>query len=547
MQQRLRVLEDRTGDLVVRADFDSIQRALRVSQDRQLPAVLYGTNYSEEVSAYRSKYGRSSYSSILIGKRAKTLREVMYPFYVGRTALLDRILSYGDGYTMIHGPWVENFVKNGRPESDFDSFIDGVLVSYVKSRRRKEGAESDFREFIRNLEKADLSGPLLIMMGARISVSQASVVHAMSKNGSAYPSVVCYNDRPDFADDEFSVERKPVTKEELISLLAGHLGKDISDIEARFSIWQATSHRVHNDSSDLTIYEASAFASFVKRVDGEDLSISGPVNYVPSRVVAPVMFEESCGRIGLDHSPVNDNNQSHAIGAARALKNQAIDLASIGSLDNALPNISRTILRISDTLDRISKSQKAEQADVVELGVDLSYFESRIYSARDKLGSMSANEALSFIGEANRFINRFDAWKTYLEETNLPEDVLVSEETSDAAVKLLKLAVGEGILTPDARAKVESVLATNELDQPIRRDGVARSGESLGAALGHGAIKASRAVGKKLGEEAANQAAEAVVDETTNFLKRHAPLFLKLAASRSGKWLAMLVSEITNV
>ncbi len=250
-----------------------------------------------------------------------------------------------------------------------------------------------------------------------------------------------------------------------------------------------------------------------------------------------MMFARSDNLIGIDHQPAKGLSPQTARGAARALRNQANEIILSGGLQNAAPGLNNVLTRIAAAAERIEKSELAEESDVIEFGVEVSYFERRLFDAKDRLGEMSKGEVLAFSSEASRFISRFDSWKNYIEETRFSAP---SREAAEIASSLMKKAIDAGILNDEAAAKIEGTLRDGSDDNEGRQEGIARSSENLTSVVGRNALESIRSTASEVGKEAKSQIAKSTIEASKNFIVANSPALIRLAQLRGGRWLEML-------
>lgn len=548
--QRLRLIEDRSGDLAVIAHFDGVEQAISESLKSSQPVVLFGDNIHEEIVSYRRS--NTTYEPLLFtGSHVDSVSDLVSFYYVGRKALLRRIASF---LSSAADPSLIDFsaLQSGKVELIGHHFIyDFIAERYIRTRKRDaESAPQEIAEFLSILESQTIEEPIVIShYGYGWTYSHLLALDIRDRSANFVPLVIAV-DTKFMGNASFAVERRPIQQEEAFRFLSDSLPMRHAEVVSRYSLFNATQSRSRSRSRErnsdsrtsISLFDVSSFANFLRNLGSEDVSLDSVAAVIPRRVVAPVMFEDSDTGIGLDHSGVYGTSASQINGSARALNNQIYELITLGSLDNSIPRITNVLRRMSNILVRVTSGRIAEEADVVEFGVEFSYFESRIYEADDRLGSLSRGEVLGFLGEGKKFLSRFEAWRTYSEETDTPQTAATLDNAS-AAIQILRLAVAEGVISLEASARVEIALeADNDGNSNVWGEGYVKSGENLGAALGRGALKAA----KEVGEGALGGATEAASEISRSFMRRHAEVFMRLAASRSERWLAMLLDYLSD-
>jgi hypothetical protein len=489
----------------------------------------------------------------IVDIQASEIFDYAKPYFKGRSSTLSKVAGFLT-VTSLKGIVDVTALASGNPGLvDLEGLYPYIIEEFVSTRKKKDGAEREIKEVLDVLRDISVPGPFVISInGEGVRLEQYLCLRAWEAAAERPPLVFV------IADDELElgnikseiVRTSPLKKSELFDFLRQECGSKANDIERKFRTWIASRSPLYGRTSSqdpfIDLYEASSFLQFLENLPDEDEhSLPNPV--LP-RVPAPIMFQEEPLGIGLDHTLAVGVRPSHTAGAARALRNQAADLASLPTLENAIPRASVVLSRIAAVLERIAMSHgEAEEADLVEFGVEFSSLEGRVYEAGDRLGVLSRGEVLSFIGEATRFLNRFDIWKNYREQGGGEISKVADPAVASTAISILRSAISEGILTDEAAGRVASALENiSESDGAVRREGLTRSTENLGAALGRGALKATKAGAVALGSELKERAVEVTADASERFVRKHAGQFLALAAARSGAWLTMMVSHLID-
>lgn len=546
-ESRLTAYQDRHDYWRLSARFDAVERSIEESRLSGQPVFVTGPNIYEEFQSYA--HGKSryvEYSGLIINSKADHPFDALRDAYWGKTASLRKIVGFLNG-TQCGLTGTISIADLSEPDQDLiELIIEKAKAEFINSRKNPSGADAEFEIFLDKFDSVPIPGPIVMTVSRHgLTYLQWIVIGRLLLQENPTPTVILVDrDAESVFEITKSYKRVPVTGNELFEFLSQEFGKSSSELKRLYDLWHASrgarKPKLALDE-DMSLSEGSSFVSFVRNFDTDETPVELATRSIPQRIVAPLMFVAGAERIDVDHEAAKGISAASAKGAARALKNQANDVVSSGGISNSVPGLSQVLKRISQTAEKLELSSPPEEGDIVELGVDVSYLEHRVYEAKDRIGEVSLGEVLAFVGEANRYLSRFEAWRTYREETG--QTLGASAEVSALAHQLLVKAAEAGLLTDEARARVLTTLHSDVADEDAnRREGIARSSENLTSVVSRGALKALEAGGKDLAKEARSQAAKGLVDKSQAFLIANAPALMRLAQLRAGKWLEMVAN-----
>ena len=542
MSHRLSLHREQNSEWRIHVNFDAVTKAIELSRTHGRPSFILGENVKEEFVAYATGLGRYiDYHGTIIDRQGRHPFDALRSIYWGKTSTLRRVI----GFANTHAPSIktnisEDFLLSLTPSIRAD--VRGRFVNDYLAHKRDLGSnKEEIETFLRRFEQISIEGPIVITASENmLSYIQWLVISRWEEESPKTPLIILIDSKKNsIGPDSLSITRSPIKVPELVEFLGEKSPEKKRNVEKYFDLWRLSQpyRRNYTANSSITAYDSSAFASFLMRIDTEDDVVDNTIKSIPSKIIAPMMFARSENLIGIDHQPAKGLSPQAARGAARALRNQANDIILSGGLQNIAPGLNNVLSRISAAAERIEKSETAEESDVIEFGVEVSYFESRLFDAKDRLGEMSKGEVLAFSSEASRFLSRFDSWKNYIDETGFSTP---SSEAADIASSLMRKAIDAGILTEDAVAKIEGTLKTGSDDNEGRQEGIARSSENLTSVVGRNALESIRSTTSDVGKEAKSQIAKSTIEASKNFIVANSPSLIRLAQLRGGRWLEML-------
>lgn len=542
MSHRLSLHREQNGEWRIHVKFDAVSKAIELSHRYGRPSFIIGENVTEEFVAYATSLGRYiDYHGTIIDRQGRHPFDALRSIYWGKTSTLRRI----SGFNNTHSPNIKTEISekfiNSINTKLIDDVRDQLVQSYLLYKRDLGNNQHEIETFLERFDQINLDGPIVITASENnFNFIQWLVIARWSQSKPRDPLVILLDSKKPLVDpDALAISRSPIKVSELLSFLREEIPEKGRVIEKYFDLWRLSQpyRRNYAPSSSITAYDSSAFASFLMRINTEDEEVDSAAKSIPSKIIAPIMFSRSENLIGIDHQPAKGLSSQAARGAARALRNQAHDIILSGTLQNVAPGLNNVLSRIILSAERIEKSEIAQESDIVELGVEISYFESRLFDSKDRLGDISKGEVLAFSAEASRFLSRFDSWKNYIDETAFNT---ASGEATEIASLLMRKAINAGLLTEDAVAKVEGALKSEIDDNEGRREGIARSSENLTSMVGRNALESIKSTAAEVGKEAKSQIAKSTIDASKNFIVANSPSLVRLAQLRGGRWLEML-------
>lgn len=542
MSHRLSLHREQNGEWRIHVNFDAITKAIQLSRTHGRPAFILGENVSEEFIAYTTSLGRHiDYNGTIIDQYGRHPFDALRSIYWGKTSTLRRVIGFANSYApRIKTNISEEFLLNLSPSIGAE-VRESLIKNYQNYKRNLGNNKEEINTFLNRFDQLAIEGPIVIIASENaLSYIQWLAISRWAEKPSNTSLVVLIDAKKNSIEsDSLSITRTPIKVSELVEFLGETSPEKKRNVEKYFDLWRLSQpyRRNYTAKSSITAYDSSAFASFLMRVDTEDDAVDNAIKSIPSKIIAPMMFARSENLIGIDHQPAKGLSPKTAKGAARALRNQANDIILSGGLQNIAPGLNNVLSRISAAAERIEKSETAEESDVIELGVEVSYFESRLFDAKDRLGEMSKGEVLAFSSEASRFLSRFDSWKNYIDETEFNPP---SSEAADIASSIMRKAIEAGILNDEAASKIEGTLKAGSDDNDGRQEGIARSSENLTSVVGRNALESIRSTASEVGKEAKSQIAKSTIEASKNFIIANSPALIRLAQLRGGRWLEML-------
>lgn len=518
-------------------EFRGVEEALARATRGQI-AFLCGPWVYEEVSSYANTLGGSGFGNIIIGEAGFTITHMMRGRYRGRTKVLDKVGGYLDRTAPNSPIGVGDSIRAG--DIDKRAVVEAGVVEYIQSRRLRENAEHEAREYLSHLLDLPLVDPVVFSAQEALSFSQLLILAKwLDLPVDERPRlVICSNQVGRWIDAREPVKRRPLSLDELKYAVGEAIGASAEQIESYLRIWDATQRRTR-DYGYIAAYEANSFLNVAERLHAEAPSIQDVAEQIPTFVPAPVMFTEEANLIGLDRAAQQGADPMHVRGAARALKHQTQELANAG-IDNAIPRCTIALSRIAVIFERLERTSPTEQADVIELGVEINSLSRRALEAQERLSDYAAREVIGFLSEANSFIRRFDTWRTYEEAVpSSPAD----ERTAAAALVVLENAVKDGLLTAEAKQRLSaSFVGSPDLGDPGSREGVARTTDSLTAAVSRRAIKSLKEAGTQFEKEGTKRAVNASLD----FITENSAQLVAFASARA-PWLGLALRFLSQI
>lgn len=547
-QSRITFVRGRHGDLEARVHLTGVSEAVRRAKDTGGPAAVYGPHAIEEMHAYFRSIGQyPSHNFIAIGPKSLELVDIFYREYRGRVRQLRRILSFLSSFVLYRDEQFSHLIHDGTllwPDAQLAEYLIGA---YVNSRKNPTGASDEIGEFFIQLSSLSLPEPVILRKYHWGWNAEQCILAAMAiKQG--VPLVVLTDETNIIHAVQEAVATRPVTIGEVFAEIerAFQINGDV--VVRNYRLWHASRYSRKLGKAvtmDDVVHMGTIgdFVSFlIEAIDSDDQASDSALS-IPTRIVAPLMFREGGDAIGLDHTSVTGLTYHNAIGGIRALKNLSEDVRDSGVLLNAISGISPCLNRIIKILERIQGEATIEESSVVEFGVEFSYLESRILNAQSKLSNETMEFMLSYTGQGQALLERFEPWQTYRAEGGGTYGGLgaVNREIADAAIRVLQSASKEGLLDRGAAGRVAEMIEAADVEAPLKRASLAATSHNLGAAVGRSALTRSRDFAKDVLKGAEADAKKKLSASAAAFIHRHAVDLAKLATTESGKWLAALL------
>lgn len=534
----------RAGDLEAHLRLEGVEAALHVLRQRSGIVAVVGPHSAEEVQNYFRRirnYPMFAYSAV--GNHGHDLSDLLYHRYIGRMKILRRIMAFMTSHVTMSDADLSSHIIDSRMLWPNISLEDYLANSYINSRKKPDGSEQEISEFFAHVNELFIPDPVVLRRYYGGWNGEQCIL--VSKALSVGHPLVFVTDRDDLsaAADEI-LYTPPVTTRHVFEAINSEFHVPMDVVARNYKLWRASRFRRSRVKSiDLdevaSSHSLAEFTNFLLEAVAEGVEDSEGPPTIPNRIVAPLMFREQPDHIGLDHVAVNGITRNVAVGGIRALKNLTQDLKDSGVLANAVVAINPCLDRVVTILEKIESTDPIEEADIVEFGVEFSYLESRIINAQDKLSKDTMEFVLSYTGEGQNLLERFEPWQTYKAEGGGFSDGLgvVNRDIAAASIRLLRAAAADGLLDPSAMTRVNDAVETADIDAPLKRASLAATTQNLGAAVGRSALKGvarhTSAVAKEVGEETRKKFSEAAAE----FIQKNSVDLAKLAAAGSGRWL----------
>lgn len=528
-----------------------VEGAIGLGEQQGYPVGLFGPNHYDEVRSYiirSNRYPETNFVSI--GNRKVNLSSLLEPAYKGRLKTLRRISSFLTSFVMADDERFGELLTSRTQTWPEQSISEVIVNAYVSSRKNPDGSLDQILDFLSLFNAVSLPAPLVLTRyyygwTAEQVICLASVL-AKDKD---FPVVIVSSNAHLSDRVEAYLATDPVTIGEALDSISSQFSLTRDSVHKGFKIWTASRGPYRTERLRLGDPASSSLisdlAGFISATAIEDNEVG---QFIPSRIVAPVMFEERDQFISIDHRPALGISHQNALGGVRAIRNLTQDVLSSGVLSNSVMGIDPCLERIISYLDDMSSVGPIEESSIVEFGVEFSYVESRILNAAGKLSDDTVEFMLAYTGEAAKFLDRFEAWQTYKNEQGISGNSLasVNREVAQAAVNVLRSARVNGILDQLASQKVSDLVSVSDLDDPTRRGSLAATTENLGAAVGRTALSGVKNISKQAAEDLGKDVSDGLRKKAASFIIENSANLLKIASHSSGRWVSQLVRTITD-
>jgi hypothetical protein len=437
----------------------------------------------------------------------------------------------------------KSFSKFGDAEIDaicsqsLDSLIEEISRKYVRSRRSKEGADEDIRNYINISINIENTGPTIVNCSNAVGYQNILAIRAWNERGRNYPLIIVHAESQNGRAQQF--EREYVDFGEFLEFISQSLEINNREVRRHFEYWKAS---VNNGRSiNYAKAEGIYAANFFQFIENVNIEAPTDVTSIPlQQKPAPIMFSATETTIGLDHSTSHGASVSHVKGSVKALTHQASDVLAIPALDNAAPRSSVRITRIICILERIYSSPQLEMADLIEFGVEFCSFETKMHEAQSRIGELSLGDVIAFLGEGRRFLSRFDSWNEYeFDARKIQRD---NKDTTISAIEILTSDSANSMLNEEAKTRVDMHVQKDkdQTHDDNAKEGLSRSAENLAAAAGK-AISNSRLIGRDITKSTKEKTTDLIADSASKFISENSSKLIMLAQSRGTKWIEMLI------
>ena len=526
------------GPISLSARFGIISRIVGRPQMVECPIFVYGDDYYELVYEYTGGY----YSSTLVEKQKIGLSDRIRPHFRGRLGAFNKLSSFTRQPALEVKSWGDGAVDD---IAKFPVLPDDIVHHFL-STRRAAFDKSIAEEYVNRLMKPDFGGPYIISAyGNSISYDSAIAIKTWSYSKSQKLIVVL--DRKPLGSTKTAIEREYISRDDLEAAIMGQLGITAEELRRIYPIYKATSYaREKADLDRWTGRNAGRFFDLVVKLRGSIDPIEVGAS-IPSQQPAPLMFDSFDDVVGLAHTAAVGAAPAQVKGAAKSLTHQAQDLLALPALENAVPRSAIRISRVVTILDRLARGESADEADVVELGVEISAFEGSVHGANERIGDFTLVDVLVFLEESHRLLGRFPVWLDYARGANKKVPPHTARHLTESAHSILKAAADERFVSAEAADRIKETTGPGggEIGD-LHRQGLTLSAENFAAAAGRSALRAVKASTGQLGRETKNKVVNNVADLAARFLLQHAGPLLQIAEAQGHRWLEMLLKSLSN-
>lgn len=534
----------------VEPNFNSIESILGNKSLIGKPVVLYGKQIHEEKLAY---FGRGyDYNTPSFGKIGVSPARLASNKFKGNFSVLRKIDQFLSNWNEFTYKFLSQLQESDyeRGISDINSISDAEMFEsmsfdYVDTRKKKEGAYDEIEKFWEGFIDKSAEGPVFLSDNSSYENLLCAWMWARHLSH-RYPLIILsHRETYDDFDAGRKFERQYFSLSDIIHYAGYNMGINESTVKAVLPFWSAS--RYDNSSVLQGKFTANSAASVLVAI-GKIRMSEGDLLRLPEQKLAPMRFEISEDQIGLLRESVNDISPTQRLGAARALRGLADDVLSIGGLDNAVPNWDAKVRRIKSIIDRMTLAGASDSSDVIELGVEVSGFESRVHQARDRIGDLTIGEVLSFLIEARSFLEKFEDWREYEVSVSTNRDNYNSDN-ADAALDILRnFASADGVLTDDARDRINQFTSESIVDpeSPIKGKGYTSVAENLATVSARKVIDVTRNEIKSGFSDAAGEIRKKLSKKIADLLIQNSGAIFKIAASRGDRWFELVVEFIKS-
>lgn len=427
-----------------------------------------------------------------------------------------------------------------RGQAPFDELVEFAAVGLGEGYL---GRTEVGRNFIDWVERLCNTTGLILPWQMKNSFLPAVVLAVWVRRPRLYPLVLHFPKRFGVpSGDGIEVAAGGIRFEDLALEAEDVLGMSRADFEKAYRVWQLS--RV----GDTTKPHATTPKTISREVAHEFLGVAArartqqTVAMAVAQRPAPVIFELDAGSVGLRHGAAIQDAAAIVKAGANSLRRRVERLRNDANVSNVVPSANEILEHADYLLSHIAAGDY-DDAEVIELGLELNALQWHIHPMQAVLSEVSIGELTGLFATANLFLARSTAWQDYSGTGPIagqPEDGVAA---FDVARKLLESARDRGeFLTPEANARIVAVLERTAADPqaPPLREGLVRSGENLAAVtaegLSHVAVEEAKAFGRETKDEAYSVASKAIV----SWGAKNAPHLLRLGELRDWPWLTWL-------
>lgn len=272
------------------------------------------------------------------------------------------------------------------------------------------------------------------------------------------------------------VKRDYVERDILIQVLGTIARLDSATIESIIATHASESRRyAETPTSEMTLGEFEQALSAYKGIVLPRVAQYIPL--VPSPDSAPLEFDFKDERLVLLDEKLPQKISSPVLSSViEELLEQIDHVSKHFHLHNIAPACSSKLDRVRDNLKDIRESGLNE-ARVIKLGISTQATQSHLRFERENIEQSAEGSIVSAVGQVDVFLNRFRAWRSYLQDSELEAPGRVEEQSTSAAAAILNSVADCQGLGDDATVfalKRAGFEATSSASSDVERRGVLR-------------------------------------------------------------------------
>lgn len=412
----------------------------------------------------------------------------------------------------------------------WQQLVNFIKPRYAATRRVKDGIDDDISSYLAPFRNIVISGDVVTRWkSASPSFEDLILLWCFYHSPAVARLVILQDAKPKWLASSSvisSSERMFISVEELIEASASYFHRAQKSVSEAFGLWQRgvnPSVRLLIREGKITEDQADAFlGAYAPLVEDDEAPGLGII--VPEQQPAPLRFSTTNKKIDIVDDKELSSSEPRVIGAVSVCLSALDDLESYTGFENVIPTFRAKSQRIRAALSEIH-SGNYDDNTIVQLGVEVDLFESRISAASEILSDMALAEAATFFPIVQGLLQQFSIWSRYKEKL---VDGMSSADASQSAVEVLSSTrSAANVFTGRARDRIQDYVTgvTSEIDV-----------SDTGAVL--------------VVENVIAQAASAIAVEAHDSKKQISPELLKEISGRdqdgAASWMVENIAELQN-